>query len=140
MDLDRSLRRPRLVLIAPMAMLLAVAGCAGTRSSPPPDEPLRTMALAARASEFYCELGRWPEGAAELENFVLPEHSRVWPAPSREPIPWSLLQHAEFGRQADEMLRISAELPPGSVADGPPSQPVDLDLQVQVPGCWPPIP
>lgn len=139
MDLERSVGRPRLVRLALLTMLLAVAGCAGARSSAPPGDTLRTMSLAARASEFYCEFGRWPEGPAELETFALPEPSRVWPAPSREPIPWLLLQDAEFRREADETLRISAKLPPGSVEDSPPLQPVDLSLQIQVPGCWPPV-
>jgi hypothetical protein len=122
-----------------VAVMLAAAGCAGSASAPAEGERLETSALAARASEFFCASGRWPRDAAELEAFPLPERSRVALQSSPAPVPWSLLRAARFQPAADGSLLIAASLPPDRLAGGPPAQPVDLNLQVAEPGCWPPV-
>lgn len=120
-------------------MVLAFAGCAREPSSLPPGEKLETSALAAHASEFYCESGRWPHSIAELHGFPLPERSRIQPAPDSAPVPWALLDDATLAARPDGSLLISASLPAGSLVDGPPSRPVELSLIVEEPGCWPPV-
>jgi hypothetical protein len=130
---------PVSVRLATIAAMLTAAGCAGTPPASPGEEKLETPALAARASEFYCASGRWPRDAAELEAFPLPERSRIALRASPAAVPWSLLRSARFQPEADGSLLISASLPPDRLADGPPAQPIDLNLEVAEPGCWPPV-
>jgi hypothetical protein len=123
-----------------LALLAMAAGCARGPATQPGREALETRALAEHASEFYCELGRWPRGPAELEAFPMPERSRIQHTPSSAPIPWPLLRGAALRAEAGGALRISIQLPPDTLVDGrAETAPVDLNLEVQEPGCWPPV-
>ena len=128
-----------LARVVSLMVMLATATCVRGPSLLHHGAMLETLGLAAHASEFYCEFGHWPEDAEELETFSPPERSRVSPTPSSPSILWLLLRDAEFQREADGALFISTRLPSDSLMEAPRSRPVDINLRVQEPGCWPPV-
>ncbi len=123
----------------PLLVLLAAMGCAGGSFGARQEPALDSVALARHASEFYCQEGRWPANASELRAFPLPEQPRAQSGPGPDPIPWELLHDARFQSEPAGSLLVTATVPADSLMDASPGQPLELNLRVEEPGCWPPI-